>query len=195
MMLKELESILRKNTDITEESLQKAAALLLNSQFIYKSRHGQGNAYRLLERFPDYFSGLVNATGRRLHHDDHACYFGAIPLFRQFTWNKFETILLGILSLCFIDERDKIRLDNGLATVNGGNLIDRYCQLTGNEKPKQQDVSAALDAFSRSGVILLGDKDPSCNLPFIQVSSAVMEILPEEICQGIIGSLEPVEEA
>lgn len=189
-MLIELERILSKNSDITDEAMSKAGALLINSQFIYRSgRHGHAGAYRLLERFPNYFSDLVAGIGRRWVHDDHAGFIGAIPEFRQFTWSKLETVLLCLLLLCFIDERDKIRIENGLATVNGGLLLDRYCQLTGKQKPKGHEVIAALNAFHRAGIVLLGELDPSCDLPFIKVSAAIMKIMPTNICQGIIESL------
>ncbi|BCL73708.1 hypothetical protein TUMSATVNIG1_56910 (plasmid) [Vibrio nigripulchritudo] len=169
-----------ENDHLDEDDFYQAAAQIRHKQFIWYDGHGQRSNYNLVLRNKEYFADLFGAFGDEFVLDNNFGFCGVIPKYHRGKMKQLDTLFLLILAKLYDTEARKACIENGKAKPSPSLLIDNYIELTGKEKPKYADTKEALYSLEKSGLISLGEKDETSELPTIVVLPTIKVILSEQ---------------
>ena len=180
-MLRELEEVLNRHGQLDEEQFQRAAARVLTRQFVYRNRHGDREAYLLVNDHRNYFRDLFEALGFDLVFDDSRNFLGILPLFRTRSLSLEETNLLLVLRHVYEDEIISCRAESDEVTIDWQMLLERYRHLTGRSlKDTRAHFLSALKPIERYGVIRAEETQGDADLPTITILPGITALVSRE---------------
>ena len=154
-MLNEMKRI--SNRDGTEpELLKKAAATLLNRQFLFSDSQRDRKRFQLLINNRDYFDSLFDAIDHHFIYDQEYGMVGVVPRSREASESlkKDETIVLLILRLLFEEAIESFSVRNGCVKASSSDLLAKFEIAMGpNNRPGLSELRNMLNRFKRSGLI------------------------------------------
>ncbi len=155
-MLTELQRIADKSDSVTSEDLRKAAAALMERQFLYADKRRDKGFYSLVIEHQDYFGKLFDAFNLDFICDPVTGYLGIVPRSRLFSCQLDTEHTLALLVLRMIYENTVLEcraIEGGQAVTDSNKVMDSYEQHTGRQRPGLMRLREILNTFSRQGLI------------------------------------------
>lgn len=155
-MLKELKKIAEQNEQIEADHLRRAAAVLLERQFLYSDVDRDRKVYSALVTFSDYYQRLFDAMNHEFIHDQEIGMVGILPRGRtnSLRLKKEEALLLLTIRFVYEDALENFNIKHGCAYSNSEKILAKYEVSTGAEKrPLLTDLRRILNDFKRMGVV------------------------------------------
>lgn len=177
-MLHEMKQILHRDGAVDEDALKRAAAYMMQRQFIYRSDASDRPHYLCVSEYRTYFEHLFDALGYRVVVDDDYSFIGIIPesFFRPI--KTTETLFLLIARLFYDEEIRDMQAGRDVIVVSYDAFMDRYEQLTGRARIESRvQMNDLIGNLNRFNVMKRAETDE--RVPIVQ-------ILP-----GIIGLISP----
>ncbi|SDL24717.1 protein of unknown function [Geoalkalibacter ferrihydriticus] len=201
-MLKDLKRIVEQNELIEADHLRRAAAVLLERQFLYSDADKDRKVYSALVNFSDYYRSLFDAMNHEYIHDREIGMVGILPRGRtnSLRLKKEEALLLLTLRLVYEDALENFRIKNNCAYTNSEKVLAKYEVSTGVDKrPLLTELRRILNDFRRMGVI--DDIEENERVIDFRIRPAIRYVLNEswfrtlEVYAGIqsAGNLDPAE--
>ncbi|MFC3227464.1 DUF4194 domain-containing protein [Marinibaculum pumilum] len=153
-----------------DRKLRRAAAALLDRQFLHAADRGAAQHYHLLvdDRYWRYFEGLFDAIGRRLVRNEGEQWVGLLPdmgLYPDLAgalprMRQAETLLLLVAALVYQEKINVGEVEQGaVVRTDTGELFDRYATLLGRERMKDSEFRELLGEVRRRGIVAVGEAD------------------------------------
>ncbi|MEQ8348559.1 MAG: DUF4194 domain-containing protein [Sneathiellaceae bacterium] len=153
-----------------DRKLRRAAAALLDRQFLHAADRGAAQHYHLLvdDRYWRYFEGLFDAIGRRLVRNEREQWVGLLPdagLYPDLAsalprMRQAETLLLLVAALVYQEKINIGEVEQGaVVRTDTGELFDRYATLLGRERMKDSEFRELLAEARRRGIVAVGEAD------------------------------------
>ncbi len=168
MILSELAAFEENGHD--DKKLRRAAAELLDRQFIHAGDRGMARHYYAIidDKYWRYFQGLFDALGRRLIKNEREQWVGVLPQTELYPdvasalprMRQGETILLLVMALVYQEKVNQGEVESGaVVQTDTGELFDRYTTLLGRERMKESEFRDLVNESRRRGIIAFGERD------------------------------------
>lgn len=168
MILRELADFEEKGYD--DQKLRRAAAELLDRQFIHAADRGMARHYNAIidDKYWRYFQSLFDALGRRLIRNDSEQWVGVLPEIGLYPdvasalprMRQGETALLLVMALIYQEKINQGEVEGGaVVRTDTGELFDRYTTLLGRERIKEIEFRDLTKEARRRGIIAYGERD------------------------------------
>lgn len=153
-----------------DRKLRRAAAVLLDRQFLHAADRGAPQHYATIvdDRFWRYFEGLFDALGKRLYKNEREQWVGLLPDSELFPdvasalprMRQAETILLLVIALVYQEKINVGEVERGaVVRSDTGELFDRYATLLGRERMKDAEFRDLIGEARRRGIVAFGETD------------------------------------
>lgn len=189
-----------------DRKLRRAAAALLDRQFLHAADRGAAQHYYTLvdERFWRYFEGLFDAIGRRLYRNEHEQWVGLLPdsgLYPDLAgalprMRQAETLLLLVVALVYQEKINAGEVERGaIVRTDTGELFDRYATLLGRERMKDSEFRELLSEARRRGIVAVGEADEE-SLDFeVFIRPTIKFVVSAEVREALRGFAGEAEQA
>jgi hypothetical protein len=170
-MLRDLQRVAERDTDLGAEPFKAAAARLLRDQFLLRERVGDREALRLVSNHYDYFESLFDALGWSLRRDDDFGVIGILPGEGQTRarLRLLDTLIVLCLRLLYEEGFDRFEVRDGCVFTESQTLIERYESLfTGRSLPPKTELRDLLARLRRQRLIDIGENDEQ-GLPRLRI--------------------------
>jgi len=155
-MLRELKKITEQSEQLEADHLRRAAAVLLERQFLYSDVDKDRKVYSALVNFSDYYRSLFDALNHEFVHDQEIGMIGILPRGRtnSLRLKKEEALLLLTIRFLYEDALENFNIKHGCAYTNSEKLLAKYEVSTGADKrPLLTELRRILNDFKRMGVV------------------------------------------
>jgi hypothetical protein len=188
-MLSDLQKIVSRTEQHDAADFNRAANLLLTSQFLHADRSSHRDSYFLIAAHVDYFKNLFEAIGWTFIYQPDEAYMGILPHGeeRNMKLRLDESLLLLCMRQQYETKLENFEVESGRAYTNTNELLSLYENLTGKELPNETRLKEIVSLFNRHGIIergKLNESDPK-NIPF-----AVLPTIRQVVVEDFIGQLE-----
>lgn len=200
-MLLELQRITDKDDSTAVDDLRKAAAAVLERQFLFADKQRDKGYYHRIVRFQEYFAKLFDALNLDLVCDQQTGYLGVVPRgpILATGLDTEHTLVLLVLRVIYENTLLECRaIEGGQAETDSDKVMDFYEQHTGRQRPSFGQLREILNTHSRQGLLDFdGNEDRVIRIrirPSIRdiVTPGYMDFLEEYLTNQ--GSIEDQEE-
>ena len=186
-MLTELNALLKRNDDVTEDELKNASYMLLSRQFLHQSKPRQRKQYNYIVRFQTYFAHLMAATNHQLVINENQRYVGIVPQDYVNRLKLEDTFFLLSLRAIYDEEINAFHAnDDGSINVSLDDFEIRFGQLTTRSFPKSQsELETILKPLQQFGVIEYGSDEERPEFKRIKIFPTITALLSGEAIKRI----------
>jgi hypothetical protein len=186
-MLHELSRLLNQNNSLEPEEMRRAAAVLLERQFLFADNRRDKSFYNTIIEHEDYYSNLFDALNYELKCVRSTGYVGIVPRSADTIVRlaKDQSMLLLSLRVIYEEHFQECRLgDNSQAYTDSEALLTSYVTHTGAKRPLLGRLREIITMFSRQGIVEK-DEDDEKIIKF-RIRPSIREIVTE----GYLKTLE-----
>lgn len=185
-MLRDLESLIKKNDELDAYEMKAAAAYILGRQFIYRSDSSDREHYLTISEHRSYFGRLFDALGYRLVIDDDYSFIGITAEIFFRPMKTTETLFLLIARLFYDDEARDMQSNGDTAMVSYDNFMDRYELLTGRPRlANTSQINEVIANLQRYNVIRRSEVEG--RIPVIHILPGIVSLISQPMAKQIGG--------